>query len=72
MSTLRLAVQSAGLRRGEDPGGFPGPEQTVHGKPLVYLDSAATAQKPQAVIDAIRQITTRSRIAPTFIAACTN
>src|SRR5215510_13179492 len=27
----------------------------VHGKPLVYLDNAATAQKPQAVIDAIRK-----------------
>src|SRR6516225_2828787 len=25
----------------------------VHGKPLVYLDNAATAQKPQAVIDAL-------------------
>lgn len=25
---------------------------TVHGKPLIYLDSAATAQKPQVVIDA--------------------
>jgi cysteine desulfurase/selenocysteine lyase len=25
----------------------------VHGKPLVYLDNAATTQKPQAVIDAI-------------------
>ncbi len=25
----------------------------VHGKPLVYLDNAATAQKPQAVIDAV-------------------
>ncbi len=25
----------------------------VHGKPLVYLDNAATAQRPQAVIDAI-------------------
>lgn len=25
----------------------------VHGKPLVYLDSAASAQKPRAVIDAI-------------------
>ena len=28
--------------------------QEVHGKPLVYLDNAATAQKPQAVIDAHR------------------
>jgi cysteine desulfurase / selenocysteine lyase len=27
----------------------------VHGKPLVYLDSAATTQKPQAVIDVITQ-----------------
>jgi cysteine desulfurase/selenocysteine lyase len=32
---------------------FPILSQTVHGKPLVYLDSAATSQKPQAVIDAI-------------------
>src|SRR5258706_6599103 len=27
--------------------------QTIHGKPLVYLDNAATTQKPQAVIDAM-------------------
>jgi len=33
---------------------FPVLKQTVHGKPLVYLDSAATAQKPSCVIDAIR------------------
>jgi cysteine desulfurase/selenocysteine lyase len=32
---------------------FPALQQEVHGKPLVYLDSAATAQKPQAVLDAI-------------------
>jgi cysteine desulfurase / selenocysteine lyase len=32
---------------------FPILEQRVHGKPLVYLDNAATSQKPQAVIDAI-------------------
>lgn len=31
---------------------FPILDQTVHGHPLVYLDSAATAQKPQCVIDA--------------------
>ena len=29
---------------------FPGLAGTAHGKPLVYLDSAATAQKPEAVI----------------------
>lgn len=32
---------------------FPILNQTVHGKPLVYLDNAATTQKPQCVIDAI-------------------
>ena len=31
---------------------FPILDQSVHGHPLVYLDSAATAQKPQCVIDA--------------------
>ena len=29
---------------------------SVHGKPLVYLDSAASAQKPRAVIDAERDL----------------
>ena len=32
---------------------FPILSQRVHGKPLVYLDSAASAQKPRAVIDAM-------------------
>ena len=32
---------------------FPALKQEVNGRPLVYLDSAATTQKPQAVIDAI-------------------
>ncbi|MBV9341115.1 MAG: cysteine desulfurase [Acidobacteria bacterium] len=32
---------------------FPILSRKVHGKPLVYLDNAATAQKPQAVIDAL-------------------
>ncbi|WP_244592295.1 family 2A encapsulin nanocompartment cargo protein cysteine desulfurase [Azospirillum palustre] len=30
---------------------FPILNQTVHGKPLIWLDNAATTQKPQAVID---------------------
>lgn len=29
--------------------------RTTHGRPLVYLDSAASAQKPRAVIDAVRR-----------------
>jgi cysteine desulfurase / selenocysteine lyase len=32
---------------------FPILQQEVRGRPLVYLDSAASAQKPQSVIDAI-------------------
>lgn len=32
---------------------FPALDQEVHGKPLVYLDNAATSQKPQSVIDAV-------------------
>jgi cysteine desulfurase/selenocysteine lyase len=32
---------------------FPILSQKVHGKPLVFLDSAASAQKPRAVIDAM-------------------
>lgn len=32
---------------------FPALAQEVHGRPLVYLDSAATSQKPRAVLDVI-------------------
>ena len=32
---------------------FPILAREVHGKPLVYLDSGASAQKPRAVIDAV-------------------
>ena len=35
---------------------FPILAETVHGKPLVYLDSAASGQKPQSVIDAERAV----------------
>jgi cysteine desulfurase/selenocysteine lyase len=33
---------------------FPILHQRVHGKPLVYLDNAATTQKPASVIEAVR------------------
>ncbi len=49
----KLAAVAAGfdaLRWRRD---FPVLWQRVHGKPLVYLDNAATSQKPQVVIDAI-------------------
>jgi len=34
---------------------FPILRRQVHGRPLVYLDNAATTQKPQAVIDAVSE-----------------
>lgn len=40
------------LRYRED---FPILEQTVHKKPLVYLDNAATTQRPLQVLDAMRE-----------------
>jgi cysteine desulfurase/selenocysteine lyase len=44
----RPSVEAATIRQD-----FPILRQRVHGKPLVYLDNAATTQKPQAVIDRI-------------------
>jgi cysteine desulfurase/selenocysteine lyase len=35
---------------------FPILSQTVRGKPVVYLDNAATSQKPRQVIDAMRRV----------------
>ena len=46
--TRRLSLDPESVR-----GDFPILMQTVHGKPLVYLDNAATSQKPQVVIDAL-------------------
>ncbi len=34
---------------------FPILNEKVHGRPLVYLDSAATSQKPQVVVDALQR-----------------
>ncbi len=53
MNTLDRAVIAAGFDVERVRADFPVLNQTIHGKPLVYLDNAATAQKPRAVIDAI-------------------
>lgn len=37
---------------------FPALRQNIHGKPLAYLDSAASALKPQSVIDALNRFYT--------------
>ena len=34
---------------------FPILKQTIHGKPLIYFDNAATSQKPQIVIDTLKE-----------------
>jgi cysteine desulfurase/selenocysteine lyase len=49
------SVISAGFDVDKVREDFPVLKQRIHGKPLVYLDSAATAQKPLAVIEAIRK-----------------
>ncbi|MBI4460769.1 MAG: cysteine desulfurase [Acidobacteria bacterium] len=38
---------------------FPGLKMQIYGKPLVYLDNAATSQKPQVVLDALQRFYTQ-------------
>lgn len=56
MTSLRAGDDLSGPDRDFDldrvRSDFPGLHQEVHGHALVYLDNAATTQKPQAVIDA--------------------
>ena len=49
----RLQTQASALDIEKIRADFPILRETVHGKPLVYLDNAATSQKPRAVIEAI-------------------
>ncbi len=35
---------------------FPILNETIHGRPLVYLDNAASTQKPKAVLDTLRHV----------------
>jgi cysteine desulfurase/selenocysteine lyase len=60
MTTSTQTISVAGSPQGSSAfnvervrGDFPILRQLVNGKPLVYLDNAATSQKPRAVIDAI-------------------
>ena len=58
-SSARPAVAVERVQAGFDAGrireDFPVLRLTVNGKPLVYLDNAATAQKPRPVLDALRK-----------------
>ena len=47
-TTGRRALDAAALRAD-----FPILRREIHGRPLVYLDSASSSQKPQVVIDAM-------------------
>lgn len=49
-SSSTVAAPSAAVRWRE---GFPALKQAISGKPLVYLDSAATTLRPRAMIDAL-------------------
>jgi len=51
VTTLSRAPLDVAAIRAE----FPALAQQVHGRPLVYLDNAATTQKPRVVIDAVRR-----------------
>ena len=56
---------------------FPNLHQNVHGKPLIWMDNAATTQKPQSVIDAVSNFYRRDnsnvhRGAHTLAARATN
>lgn len=54
MSAVRPAVQAqAALDVARIRRDFPILDQEVNGKPLVYLDNAASSQRPRAVIDAV-------------------
>ena len=50
---MSAAVELTGFDVGRIRTDFPILSEKVHGKPLVFLDSAASAQKPRVVIDAM-------------------
>ena len=54
MIMIREKDKKSSLEGGEIRSDFPILSQQVHGKPLVYLDNAASAQKPRVVLDAMQ------------------
>ncbi|RMF80663.1 MAG: cysteine desulfurase [Nitrospirae bacterium] len=53
MSDTALSPKAAPLEVERVRADFPCLDQAVHGRPLCYLDNAATTQKPRAVIEAV-------------------
>jgi cysteine desulfurase/selenocysteine lyase len=52
---MHPAVRNGSYDVGEIRKDFPALALQVYGKPLIYLDNAASAQKPQAVLDRLHQ-----------------
>jgi cysteine desulfurase/selenocysteine lyase len=52
-ATATSATTAAALDVARVRADFPALRQEVHGRPLVYLDNAATTQKPKEVLAAI-------------------
>jgi cysteine desulfurase/selenocysteine lyase len=55
MQTKKTPSISGAARWSKVRDDFPALHQKVNGKPLVYLDNAATTQKPRVVIDALKR-----------------
>src|ERR1700674_5459218 len=53
-NATHTAVQNGGYDVARVRADFPILSREVYGKPLVYLDNAASAQKPRAVLDRMR------------------
>lgn len=53
VSTTTQSTNSVSVNISEARKDFPILDQSVHGNPLVYLDSAASAQKPREVVEAV-------------------
>ena len=49
MTVSALGLDLAQRTRGD----FPVLDQQIHGRPLIYLDYAATSQKPRQVLEAL-------------------
>jgi len=71
LHTVGGAALTAGLPRGAaEPPGWPGRRQfpalaqKINGRPLIYLDSAATTQRPTAVLEAVVQFYRRDNANP--------
>jgi cysteine desulfurase/selenocysteine lyase len=59
MSRTAVSVQAATFDVEAIRRDFPILSERIHGKPLVYLDNAATTQKPQAVVDRLIEYYTK-------------